>query len=168
MEIVNKVEKSGLINLDLADFYVPGVRSAIDIKDFLWQGVILKEKEFRQALADHDWMQYQNHFVAIFSSEDAIIANWAFMNIASKLQGIAKKTVFGNTEYLENFLFEEKINQLDPNDYLDKRVLVKGCGSTPIPTSAYVKITEVLQPVVKSLMYGEACSSVPVFKAKRS
>jgi len=167
MEIINKIEKSGLITLDLADFYPRGKRTIIDIKDFLWQGMILKEVEFRQMIKGHNWDQYQDQYIALFSSEDAIIANWAYMNISSKLHGIAKKTVFGNLEFLENNLFNESLKSLNPSDYQDKRVLIKGCGSTPIPTFAYVKITELLQPVVKSLMYGEACSSVPVFKAKK-
>lgn len=167
MEIINKVEKSGLITLDLAEYYPQGVRSAIDIKDFLWQGMILKEKEFRQQINDYDWQQYQGHYVALFCSEDIIVTNWAYMNIASKLYGIAKKVIFTNPNSLEDYLFEEALEKINPKEYQDKRILIKGCGSTPIPTFAYVKMVNLLQPLVKSLMYGEACSSVPVFKVKR-
>lgn len=165
-EIINKIEKSGLVNLDLADFYPKGKRLELDISQFLWQGIILKEKEFRDAIKNHNWNHYQDSFVAVFCSEEAIIANWAYMLIATNLKNVAKRVVFGSVETLENILFDESISTVNINDYQDKRVLIKGCGSTPIPTSAFMKIVTTLQPVVKSLMYGEACSSVPVFKRK--
>lgn len=166
-EIINKIEKSGLITLDLEDFYPQGIRTIIDIKTFLWQGLVLKEKEFRQAIKDHDWNQYQGNFVGLTCSEDTIIANWAYMLIASSLQGIAKRTFFGDRDALEAHLFDETISNIDLEQYRDKRILVKGCGSIPIPTFAYVKIVDKLQSVVKSLMYGEACSSVPIYKSPK-
>lgn len=163
-EIVNRVEKSGLITLDLGDFYPNGRRMELDIVGWLWEGLILKEKEFREHVKTCDWGHYQDAYVAINCSADAIVPDWAYMLIASKLQPIAKKYVFGSLETLNTLLFEEALEGLNADEFRDKRVLVKGCGDKEVPPSAYVKIVSILQPHVKSLMFGEACSSVPVFK----
>lgn len=165
-EIVNKVAQSGLISFDLEKFYPQGERVLIDIKENLWQGIALKEKDFRAFIKENDWSDYQDKYVAIICSEDAIIPTWAYMLMASALNGIAKKVVFGNLENLENEIFIEVINNLDLSEFEDKRVIVKGCSNLPIPTNSYVKLTEKLIPVVKNLMFGEACSSVPLYKKK--
>jgi len=164
--IVNKVAQSGLINLDLQSLRPNGVRYFIDIKEQLWQGIALKEKEFRSWVKEHDWNQYREGHVAVGCSEDAIIPSWAYMLIASKLQGIAQTIIFGGLEQLETQLFKEAIRSMDMEAYEDGRVLVKGCGEG-VPQSAYLYLTQRLQPTVKSLMFGEACSSVPVYKAPR-
>ena len=165
-EIVNKVAQSGLISFDLEKFYPQGERVLIDIKENLWQGIALKEKDFRAFIKENDLSDYQDKYVAIICSEDAIIPTWAYMLMASALNGIAKKVVFGNLENLENEIFIEVINNLDLSEFEDKRVIVKGCSNLPIPTNSYVKLTEKLIPVVKNLMFGEACSSVPLYKKK--
>jgi len=157
-EIVNRVEKSGLITLDLGDFYVDGERVLLDIKPWLYEEMIVREKEFRQHVQEHDWDNYRDKNVAIYCSADAIVPDWAYMLVSSKLMGTAKKVIQGDLNTLETVLFEESLNSLAGEDYIEKRVLVKGCGDKEISPAAYVKIVERLQPHVKSLMFGEACS----------
>lgn len=163
-EIVNKIEQSGLVEINLEDFYPKGKRSAVDIKDWLFQGLILREKEFRDHVKSHDWSQYKDQYVSIGCSADAIIPTWAYMLIASALQPHAKKYVFGDQNLLETALFLESLQNLNTETYRDKKVMVRGCGQLPVPDSAYVELTRILTPVVKSLMFGEACSTVPVYK----
>ena len=165
-EIVNRVANSGLVNFDLEAYYPKGQRQLIDLKDWLFEGLILKEKDFRQAVKDYNWAQHQDHYVAIDCSADAIVPVWSYMLISNAISPYAKKVVKGNLEVLETLLFYELINALDTKPFEDQRVIIKGCSNLPIPESAYVAITNKLSPVVKSIMYGEACSSVPIYKKK--
>ena len=165
-KIVNRVANSGLVNFNLEAYYPKGQRQLIDLKDWLFEGLILKEKDFRQAVKDYDWAQHQDQYVAIDCSADAIVPVWSYMLISNAISPYAKKVVKGNLENLESFIFHELINTLDINPFKNQRVIVKGCSSLPIPESAYVAITNKLSPVVKSIMYGEACSSVPIYKKK--
>ena len=162
--IVNKVAQSGLITIDLEELYMPGERVLFDMKHWLFEELILKEKDFREQVKNHNWQQYQNKLMALSCTVDAIVPTWAFMLIASKLELFAKKIVFGTLEKLEEEIFTEQISKINPEDYRDQRVVVKGCSKVDVPVSAYVGITNLLRPVVKSIMYGEACSTVPIYK----
>ena len=163
-EIKNKVAGSGLVNFDITDLYPKGKRLGIDIKDFLWEGMILKEKDFREKIANIDAEVYKDAYVYIYCSEDVIIPLWAYFLITSKVTDPAKKVVFGNREDLEVLLMHNAIQTYDFSELRDKRVLVKGCSDEMIPNNAYVELVEQLKPLVKSLMFGEACSNVPIFK----
>jgi hypothetical protein len=166
-EIKNKIAESGLVSIDLKDFYPPGVRVVIDMKDHLFEGLILKEKDFRAFVKNEDWSKYQNKYVAITSTADAIIPTWAYMLLTSELQPYAKKVVCGTPETLETLLFHETIlEKLKPEQYTDKRVMIKGCGDVEIPASAFVDAVNLLKPFVKTIMYGEACSNVPIYKSR--
>ena len=165
-EIINRVANSSLVNFDLESYYPKGQRHLIDLKDWLFEGLILKEKDFRQAVKDYDWVQHQDQYVAIDCSADAIVPVWSYMLISNAVSPYAKKVVKGNLENLESIIFHELINTLDINTFKNQRVIVKGCSNLPIPESAYVAITNRLTQVVKSIMYGEACSSVPIYKKK--
>lgn len=165
--IVNKVASSGLISLDLEEYYHPGERLVYDIKDNLFQGLLLREKDFREFIKSHDWSQYQGKNIAIICSEDAIVPTWAYMLLAISLQPHANMFVFGNMEALEDKLFSEAIAKLDPEEFRGKKIVVKGCSKFPVPISAYVEITRLLKPVVQSLMFGEPCSTVPLYKKPR-
>lgn len=165
-EIVNKVAQSGLINLDIKEFRVDGERILIDLKDVLWEGMALKEKDFRQYIKETDWTTYADRFVAIHCSVDAIIPNWAYMLLASSLEGVAKEVVVGDLNRLEEHLFEKSIAAFDESKYENERVIIKGCSDFFIPRNAYYLIAEKLKPVVKTLMFGEPCSTVPVYKRK--
>lgn len=165
-EIINRVANSSLVNFDLEAYYPKGQRQLIDLKDWLFEGLILKEKDFRQAVKDYDWVQHQDQYVAIDCSADAIVPVWSYMLISNAVSPYAKKVVKGNLENLESIIFHELINSLDVNTFKNQRVIVKGCSNLPIPESAYVAITSRLSQVVKSIMYGEACSSVPIYKKK--
>jgi hypothetical protein len=165
-EIVNRVAQSKLVTLDLEEFYPKGTRLQIDIKDWLFQGLILKEKEFRNQISEHNWEQYKDAYIAIFCSTEAIIPGWAYMLISTKLQPYAKKVVLGSLEDLETILFQTIIEEMNVSDFKDKPVIIKGCSNKPIPPNAYLWATIKLQPVAKSIMYGEACSSVPLYKRK--
>jgi hypothetical protein len=165
-KIVNKVAESGLITIDLEDFYPEGERVLFDIKPWLFQELILKEKDFRENIKNHDWSQYQNKFVSITCTADAIVPTWAYMLIASALSPIAKKIVFGDLQKLEEEIFHDIFQKMNPEDYRDQRIIIKGCSNKEVPASAYVEFTNMLRPVVKSIMYGEACSTVPVYKRK--
>jgi hypothetical protein len=164
--IINKVEKSGLITLNLEDYYIKGERVLLDIKDQLFQGMILKEKDFREFVKDHPWQQYQGKFVAITCSVDVIVPTWAYMIIAAELEPYAEKLVFGDFKTLETVLFMEALKNLELNQFQDERVIIKGCSKYPVPESAYVELTRLLRPVAKSIMFGEACSTVPLYKKK--
>jgi hypothetical protein len=163
-EIVNKVAGSGLVNFDISDLVPKGKRIGIDIKDFLWEGMILREKDFREKIKNIDIEIYNDAYVYIYCSEDVIIPLWAYFLITSKITDSAKKIVFGNREDLEVLLMHNAIQTYDFSEMRDKRVLVKGCSDEMIPNNAYVELVEQLKPLVKSLMFGEACSNVPIFK----
>ncbi len=164
--ILNRVAQSKLITFNLEDYYPKGKRISLDIKDWLYEGFILREKEFRAQLDEHDWTQYQDGFVALQCSTDAIVPGWAYMLLATKLEPYAAKTLQGDLEQLETSLYQSVIEKLDVSEFKDRLVIIKGCTSKPVPPNAYLLITQKLQAVVKSLMYGEACSSVPLFKKK--
>ncbi len=164
--IENKIAKSGLISLDLEDFYPEGQRLGIDMKEFLFQEAILREKDFRESIKSTDWSVYQDAYVYIYSSVDAIIPLWSYMLLASALAPFAKKVVFGKREELEAILYSEVISGLDLEPYKDSRIIVKGCSNKPVPNQAFISIVEKLQPIAKSVMFGEACSTVPVYKKK--
>jgi hypothetical protein len=168
-QIVNKVAESGIITLDLVN-YLPGEGSiaTFDLKPFLFREMILKEKDYRASLQTHDWQQYQNKHVAVFCSVDAIVPVWAYMLAASYLEPVATSTYFGNEEELKKHLILENITELDAKEFDDKRVVVKGCGDIPIPDYAYVAMTQKLRPVAKSIMYGEPCSTVPIYKKPKA
>jgi len=165
-EIVNKVASSGLITIDLEEYYPKGERVVFDIKPLLFQELILKEKDFREYIKQHDWAQYQNKFVAVTCTADAIVPTWAYMLIGIALEPYAKKVVFGTKDTLEAMLFHEALEQINFELYKDQRVVVKGCGNLPVTTHAYVELANALRPYVKSMMYGEPCSTVPLYKAK--
>ncbi|PWG82738.1 DUF2480 family protein [Pararcticibacter amylolyticus] len=164
--IVNRVAQSGLVTFDLADLYPAGERVVYDIKNNLFHGLILKEKDFREFVKEHDWSQYEGKNVAITCSADAIVPTWAYMLLANKLASYAAEVMFGSLEALETVLFRKKIDSLDMENFRDKRVVIKGCGDIAVPESAFVAITVELTRVAKSIMYGEPCSTVPVFKRK--
>lgn len=166
LEIKNKVAGSGLVEVNLEDYYPKGERVVVDIKDQLWQGLILREDEFRAFIKDTDWSVYQDKYVAITCTADAIIPLWSFMLVASALEPYAKKVVFGDLNALETALFTSALATVNMDEYVDKRVIVKGCSKYPVPESAYIEITTKLRPIAKSIMFGEACSTVPVYKAK--
>lgn len=163
-EIINKVANSVLEVFDLEDFYPSGIRTQIDISQWLYEGFLLKEKDFRVALKNHDWKQYENHFVAIHCSTDAIIPAWASILVTVYLAPFAKKVAMGNLINLETALYQEILPTLDYSQYQDKPVILKGCSKKPVPESAYIIAIQKLQPFAKSIMYGEACSAVPLFK----
>jgi len=164
-EIVNRVAKSSLKTIDLEEYYPKGKRTIIDIKDWLFQEIILKEADFREHLKNHDWSQYQNHYVALTCSSDAITPSWAYMLIATYVSPFAKKVVVGNLKELETYIFQEIISNLNIEEYKEKPVIIKGCANKPIPETSYIQLIEKLQPVAKSIMFGEACSTVPLFKS---
>lgn len=164
--IVNKVAQSGLVTLDPAAFYPAGERVMYDIKENLFQGLILKEKDFREFVKEHDWAQYQDKNVAITCSADAIVPAWAYMLLANRMAPYAREVVFGDAQVLETVLFEKSMAGANLEQYRDQRVVIKGCGDTEVPVSAYVELTKRLTPIAKSLMFGEPCSTVPIYKRK--
>jgi Protein of unknown function (DUF2480) len=163
---VNKVAESGLITLDLETWYPKEETAVFDMKEHLFMGMILKEKDFREALKNLDWSTYSNKNVALTCSADAIIPVWAWMLVATYLQPVAKEIVMGDEKELHKHLFLKNLSTINVNDYTDQRVVIKGCGETPIADYVYMEITKLLRPVAKSIMYGEPCSTVPVFKKK--
>ncbi len=163
-EIVNRVANSKLKTIDLEDFYPKGTRRMIDIKNWLFHEQILKENDFREHLKNHDWGQYKDSYVALTCSTDAIIPSWAYMLITTYVSTFAKKIVVGNLASLETSIFQDIIAHFEIEDFAGKPVIIKGCSSKPIPETAYIQLIEKLQPVVKSIMFGEACSTVPLFK----
>lgn len=165
-EIVNRVANSKLVTIDLEDYYPEGKRLIFDIKDWLYEGLILREKEFRQSIKEHDWSQYQDNYVALTCSTDAIIPGWAYMLISVHLDTFAKKSIIGNLDTLETSIYQNIINTIDISNYKDKPVIIKGCSNKPVPENAYVMLASKLKSIAKSIMYGEACSSVPLFKKK--
>jgi len=163
---VNKVAQSGLVTLDPAEFYAPGERVVYDIKGNLFQELILREKDFREFVKGHDWAQYEGKYVALTCTADAIVPAWAYLLLANRMAPYAREVVFGDAEVLETVLFIKAIANLDVEQYRDQRLVIKGCGDVDVPVSAYVELGKKLTPVVKSLMFGEPCSTVPIYKKR--
>ncbi len=164
--LVNRVAESGIITLNLEDYFpVQEIRS-FDIKNFLFRGLILKEKDFRQALIELNWAEYADKQVAVFCSADAVVPLWAYQLIAVYLQPVAARIVCGSVETLLTVHYHEVLSKINLADFAEKRIVVKGCGQRPVPAAAYLEIARLLRPVAKSLMYGEACSAVPLYKKK--
>lgn len=165
-EIINRVAQSKLVTFDLEDYYPKGERIVLDIKDWLYEGIILREKEFRGHVENHEWSTYQDAYVALHCSTDAIVPGWAFMLVSSQLAPFAKKVVVGSLKDLETVLYQTILENLDVSDFADKPVIIKGCSRKPVPPNAYIMAMTKIQQVAKSVMYGEACSSVPLYKRK--
>jgi hypothetical protein len=163
-EIINRVANSKLVVLDLEDYYPEGKRVLLDIKDWLFEGFVLREKEFRLHVLEHDWSQYKNTYVALTCSTDAIIPAWAYMLIILELESYSKKTIVGDLESLETSVYQDIISNLNLESFKNKPVIIKGCSNKPVPRNAYIMISEKLKPLATSIMYGEACSSVPLYK----
>ncbi|NRB59704.1 MAG: DUF2480 family protein [Winogradskyella sp.] len=166
-EIVNRVANSKLKVIDLEDYYPTGRRVLFDIKDWLLEGLVLREKDFRQHVAEHDWSQYQDCYVALYCSTDAIVPDWAYMLITIQLQDYAKLSVIGTLENLESIIYTDIISNLEVSGFKDLPVIVKGCSNKPVPSNALILLSQKLKPVAKSIMFGEACSSVPLYKRKK-
>jgi hypothetical protein len=164
--IENKVANSAIITIDLETFRHAGERVLFDIKDWLFRELILKEKDFREFVKNHDWKQFKNKNIAFYCSTDALVPTWAYMLLAAAVQQYANRYVFGDLQLLEITLYHDAIAQINAADYTDKRIIIKGCSHNEMPVSAYVEISNKLLPVVKSLMYGEACSNVPIYKKR--
>jgi len=165
-EIVNRVANSKLVTFDLEALYPAGNRILLDIKDWLYEGLILREKEFRDFVSNHHWEQYQDAYVAVTCSTDAIVPGWAYMLVASHLNPFAKRVVKGNLEVLETSIYQAIIDKLDVAEFTEKPVIIKGCSNKPVPENAYLMAVAKIQAVAKGVMYGEACSSVPIYKKK--
>lgn len=165
-EIRNRVKESGIISMDLAEFKPSTPVVGIDLKDQLWKGIALKEKEFRSWISEHDWSQYNGKAVYVYCSTDAIIPTWAFMLVGSKLSTEGINYEIGDREQLEKELIKEKISELELEEFKDGRIIIKGCSDISDPAFAMTELLKKLQPVAKSIMYGEPCSAVPVFKRK--
>jgi hypothetical protein len=167
-EIINRVASSKLKNFDLEDYYASGTRTQIDIAQWLVEGMVLVESRFRESVKNTDFTTYKNHHVALHCSTDAIVPQWAWMLLQSQLTGVATTIVHGSLQDLETVLYRKALEQIDLSEFEDLPVIVKGCAHKPVPTSAYLMITEKLQGVARSIMYGEACSSVPVYKKAKN
>jgi hypothetical protein len=166
-EIVNRVANSKLVTFDLEEYYPEGERFSLDIASWLYEGIVLKEKEFRKYVKEFNWSLYKNAFVAVYCSSDAIVPAWAYMLISVEAGQFAEKVVFGSLTDLETVLFSEIIEKMDLSSLKDQPVIIKGCANKPIPENAYLLLAQKLQKVAKSIMYGEACSSVPLYKKSR-
>jgi hypothetical protein len=165
-EIINRVANSKLITIDLEDYYPEGKRISFDIKDWLFEGFVLREKDFRKEASEHNWSQYQDNYIALSCSTDAIIPGWAYMLLSLHLEPYAKKVIIGDTEVLETSIYQDIINNLDFSQHQGKPIIIKGCSKKPVPSNAYTMLANKLKPIAKSIMYGEACSSVPLYKNK--
>ncbi len=165
-EIINRVANSKLITINLEDYYPEGKRVLFDIKDWLYEGFVLREKEFRNQVIEFNWSQYQDNYVALTCSTDAIIPAWAFMLLSIHLEPFTKKTIIGNLESLETSIYQDVLYDLDVSEFKDKPIIIKGCSKKPVPQNAYIMLSNKLRPIAKSIMYGEACSSVPLYKNK--
>jgi len=166
-QIVNRVSASNLITFDLEELHSPGERVLFDIKDLLFQQLILKEKDFRDFIKTHDWSQYTTKHVAITCTADAIVPTWAYMLLTVALQPFAATIIFGTLQDLEQQLYQQKLNSIDWEKYRNSKVVVKGCSKAEVPISAYVDAVNHLRPIASSIMFGEACSTVPLFKSKK-
>ncbi|MDY0090120.1 MAG: DUF2480 family protein [Flavobacteriaceae bacterium] len=167
-EIVNRIANSALEIFDLEDYYPEGKRFSVDISQWLYEGFVLREKEFRNNLKDHDWSQYQDCYVALYCSTDAIVPSWAYMLVTTYLKDVARKVFMGTQNQLEISLYQEILNKIDYSQYKDKSTIIKGCSKKPVPQEVYVLATQKLIPYAKSIMFGEACSSVPLYKRKNN
>lgn len=165
-EIINRVANSKLVTIDLEDFYPEGKRVLFDIKDWLFEGFVLREKDFRHQVSEFDWSQYQDCYIALTCSTDAIIPGWAYMLLSINLEPYTKKVIVGDLEQLETSIYQDIINNLDVSAHEGKPIIVKGCSNKPVPQNAYIMLSNKLKTVAKSIMYGEACSSVPLYKKK--
>ncbi|TXD70079.1 DUF2480 family protein [Aequorivita lipolytica] len=165
-EIINRVANSKLVTFNLEELYLKGERVSFDISQWLLEGIVLRESEFRENAKEYDWTQYQDKFVALYCSTDAIIPGWAYLLLSLHLAPFAAKVTVGNLEELESILFAELLQNLDVSEFKGKSIIIKGCAHKPIPQNAYVLLAQKLQPISKSIMYGEACSSVPLFRRK--
>ncbi|HEY5691002.1 MAG TPA: DUF2480 family protein [Cyclobacteriaceae bacterium] len=163
-QIINKVARSALQTLDLEELFVPGERVVLDIKDHLHQGLVLKEKDFREYIKSNDWSSYEGKHVAIQCTADAIVPTWAFMLLSVALRPFAKTIIFGNLEQLEIQLFKDALDKVDWDIYQDGKVVIKGCSKVNVPVATYVEVTNRLRPIAASIMFGEPCSTVPLFK----
>ncbi len=163
-ELINKVAQSGLVNLNLEDYYPQGLRMSLDIAPWLFEGMFLKEKDFRNFAKEHDWNQYQDAHLAVFCSADAIIPIWAYMLISTHASPYAQSIFHGSEEEMNKLLFQKAIDSIDVSEFTDQRIIIKGCSNLPVPEHAYVAIVNKLQPIARSIMFGEACSSVPLYK----
>lgn len=163
-QITNRVASSALVTFDLEDYFAPGERVLLDIKDQLFQGMILKEKDFRDFIKATRWAEYQGKFVAIHCSADAIVPTWAYMLLAIALEPFAAKVVFGNLDELEVAIFQDRLKNVDWSKFKESKVVIKGCSKVNVPVATYVEVTTRLRPFVTSIMYGEPCSTVPLFK----
>ena len=166
-KIINRVSNSSLITIDLEELYPTGKRISLDTKDWLFEGIILKEKDFRTFVKNHDWSIYKDSFVALTCSEDAIIPSWAYLLISAELAPFANKIVVGGLEVLETIIFSEIIQNYNTERFKDKPIIIKGCTNKPIPPSAFSMLIHKLHPIAKTIMYGEACSTVPISKRKK-
>jgi hypothetical protein len=164
--IANKVAESELITIDLEKYYPKDNIMIFDLKDHLFMGMILKEKDFREAMKNYDWEKFRDKYVAITCSADAVIPVWAYMLITSYLQPFAKDVIAGTEKEAHRSIFLRNLSSIDTKELADKKIVIKGCGDTPIEDFAYAEITKLLRPVAKSIMYGEPCSTVPVYKKK--
>ena len=165
--IINKVAESSILTLNLEEYFPKEEIVLFDLKEYLFMGLILKEKDFRETLKAMDWEQYRDRHVALTCSADAIIPVWAYMLVAAGLQPVAASVTMGDEKEVHKKLYLEHLSTIPVNDYADQRVVIKGCGETPIPDYVYMELTRILRPVVKSIMYGEPCSTVPVFKKEK-
>lgn len=163
-EIVNRVANSSLVTFNLEEIVPSGERAAFDLKDLLFQGMILREKDLRDFIKIHEWRQYENKNIAVYCSADAIIPTWAFMLIGIALQPYVKRIVFGNAEVLAAQLFKDALDKIDWEKFRDAKVVIKGCSDVHIPESAYVEAATRLRPLAASILYGEPCSTVPLYK----
>jgi hypothetical protein len=163
-EIINRIANSSIATINLEEFSPAGERVVFDLKKFLYMELVLKETDFRKALKELDWSVYKDKLVAVHCSADAIVPTWAFMLVATYLDGVAAAYVIGDEEALEQFLFQEALKKINPDDFLDRPVVVKGCSDTPVPLFAYGEIIRLLKGVAKSIMFGEPCSTVPLYK----
>ena len=165
--IVNKIAKSPIVTIDLEDFKTEGIKTFVDISQWLEEGLILREKEFRNLLSNHDWTQYTNHYIALGCTSEVILPAWATLLVTSYLCQHSKTVVLGDIKNLEQNLFFQKIKSLDLKQFEGKPIIIKGCSDSTIPEDAYIQLLQRLQTVAKSLFYGEACSSVPLWKVKK-
>lgn len=166
-EIINRVASSALVTLDLEQYYVPGERTVVDIADRLFQGLVLKEKDFREFIRSTDWSSYRGKYVSIICSADAIIPTWVYMLLTSALQPFARKIVYGNLEDLEAKIFSDELAKVSWAQFQNAKVVIKGCSKVLVPPAVYIEATALLLPYAASIMFGEPCSTVPVFKRSK-
>ncbi len=165
-DIINRVANSKLVTINLEDYYPEGKRVLFDIKNWLFEGFVLREKEFRNKVSEFNWSQYQDNYVALTCSSDAIIPGWAYMLLSIHLEPFTKHIIIGDLEALETSIYQDVLNNLDITEFTDKPIIIKGCSKKPVPQNAYIMLATKLKPVAKAIMYGEACSSVPLYKNK--